>query len=72
MVPALRRSFHWTFVIADTVNPLLGADFIHHFELIVDGKNCRLVDSATKCYCSARSVSNQILNISINEFSVAT
>ena len=66
MVPALRRSIHWTFVIADRVNPLLGANFIHHFEIIVDGKNCRLMDKATKCYCSTRSVSNK--NISINEF----
>ena len=70
LVPTLRRSFRWTFVVANTVNALLGADFILHFGLIVDGKNCRLVDSATKCYCTAKALKNQIQNISINKSNV--
>ena len=56
--------------MANTVNALLGADFILHFGLIVDGKNCRLVDSATKCYCTAKALENQIQNISINKSNV--
>ena len=57
-VPTLHRSFRWTFVVANTVNALLGADFILHFGLIVDGKNCRIVDRATKCYCTAKVLEN--------------
>ena len=58
LVPTLRHSFRWTFVVANTVNALLGADFILHFGLIVDDKNFRLVDSATKCYCTAKALEN--------------
>ena len=36
----------------------------------MDGKNCRLVDSATKCYCTAKVLENQIQNISINKSNV--
>ena len=32
----LRRTFRWVFVIADVKNPILGADFLRHFSLLVD------------------------------------
>ena len=32
----LHRTFRWVFVIADVKQPLLGADFIRHFGLLVD------------------------------------
>ena len=31
----LRRTFHWAFIIADVIRPILGADFLHHFSLVV-------------------------------------
>lgn len=44
----LRRNFQWTFVIADVSTPIIGADFLKHFGLILDLKNNRLLDSVTQ------------------------
>lgn len=44
----LRRNFNWTFVIADVKQYIIGADFIKHYELLVDMKNNRLIDGVTK------------------------
>ena len=41
----LRRTFRWIFLIADVHKPLLGADFLHHFGLLVDLTNEKLVDT---------------------------
>ena len=43
----LRRTFRWIFIIADVQKPLLGADFLHHFGLLVDIANGKLVDKRT-------------------------
>ncbi len=32
----LRQTFSWIFIIADVKNPIIGADFLHHFGLIVN------------------------------------
>jgi len=40
----LRRLFTWNFVIVDISEPIIGADFLSHFHLIVDLKNCHLID----------------------------
>ena len=41
----LRRVFHWVFIIAQVKTPILGADFLRHYGLLVDmGKRC-LTDS---------------------------
>ena len=43
----LRRVFHWVFIIAQVKTPILGADFLRHYGLLVDmGKRC-LTDSLT-------------------------
>ena len=47
-IPSLRRSFTWTFVIADTVHPLLGFDFLENFGLIIDCKARQITDSTTQ------------------------
>ena len=44
----LRRTFRWVFVIADISQPILGADFLYHFGLLVDIRNSTLSDSNTK------------------------
>ena len=44
----LGRSFPWVFVIADIPQPILGADFLYHFGLLVDLRHSKLVDSATQ------------------------
>ncbi|GFW07497.1 transposon Ty3-G Gag-Pol polyprotein [Trichonephila clavipes] len=44
----LRRDFVWTFLIADVSSPVLGAYFLHYFELVPDFKNKCLRDTKTK------------------------
>lgn len=44
----LRRSFSWDFIIADIATPLIGADFLRYYDLMVDVKRGRLVDNLTK------------------------
>ena len=53
----LRRTFFWTFVIAEIREPLLGADFLSHFALLVDCKHARVIDRTTllKSICSVRA-----------------
>lgn len=47
----LRRQFSWPFVVAKVSKPILGADFLHHFGLVVDLKNRKLIDTTTKIEC---------------------
>lgn len=43
----LRRTFRWIFVLEDVHTPISGVDFLRHFALMVDVKNCRFIDSET-------------------------
>ncbi|GBM53070.1 Transposon Ty3-I Gag-Pol polyprotein [Araneus ventricosus] len=43
----LRRVFPFNFIIAEVSHPIIGADFLERFELLVDVKNRRLIDSVT-------------------------
>ncbi|XP_018020410.1 uncharacterized protein LOC108676784 [Hyalella azteca] len=43
----LRRTFRWVVLIANVKQPILGADFLHHFNLLVDLKKRVLVDGTT-------------------------
>ena len=47
VIPALRRSFLWSFVVADVTAPLLGHDFLAHHNLLVDCGSQTLLDSVT-------------------------
>ena len=44
----LRRTFRWVFVIANVHIPIIGADFLRHYSLLVDITNSQLVDSITQ------------------------
>ena len=46
----LRRSFSWLFIMADVQKPIIGADFLKHFGLLVDMKQRRLIDTATQLH----------------------
>lgn len=64
----LRREFRWTFIIADVTRAIIGADFLGHFDLLVDLKNRRLVDSRTNLSTIAGVTQANIVKIStINE-----
>jgi hypothetical protein len=43
----LRKEFTWRFVVADVTQPLIAADSLSHFGLLVDCKNNRLLDAVT-------------------------
>lgn len=43
----LRRNFQWQFLIADVEKPILGADFLFHYKLIVDLAERILIDPLT-------------------------
>ena len=55
------RTYPWIFIIADVRHPLLGADFLSHFNLVVDVARHRLLntDSFTSvplCNCPGQSL----------------
>ena len=60
----LRREFRWIFIIADIPCPILGADFLHAFNLYPDIRGCRLVDAGTKLWVTCISSSPKILHLS--------
>lgn len=43
----LKREFVWRFVVADVSRPIIGVDFLSFYDLLVDARNRRLVDSAS-------------------------
>ena len=45
----LRRSFPWSFVVADVTQPILGVDFLAKHCLLVDCKNKIVIDALTNC-----------------------
>ena len=49
----VRRSFTWAFCVADVSNPILGADFLRHFNIQVDLRNRRLLDHSTNLSVTA-------------------
>lgn len=40
----LHRLFDWTFLVADVSSPIIGADFIKHYDLLVDVTRNKLID----------------------------
>ena len=43
----LRRTFHWSFVVADVDTAIIGTDFLAHYGLSVDVRHKQLLDSGT-------------------------
>lgn len=43
----LRRPLKWVFTIADVTHAIIGADFVHHFDLMVDLRRKRIQDRVT-------------------------
>jgi hypothetical protein len=51
----LRREFAWRFVVAIVTQPLIGADFLSHYGLLVDCRNSRLLDGVTSLSAPAQA-----------------
>ncbi|XP_076620346.1 uncharacterized protein LOC143341346 [Colletes latitarsis] len=43
----LRRAFTWRFVVAEVLKLIIGVDFLHHYGLLVDIRNHKLIDNVT-------------------------
>lgn len=52
----LRRLFKWSFTCANVKTPILGADFLEYYELLVDCKKHQLIDQQTNIQISAQQV----------------
>ncbi|GBN82558.1 hypothetical protein AVEN_172286-1 [Araneus ventricosus] len=46
----LRRDFHFPFIIADVTKGILGADFLHKYNLLVDINKKKLIDGITNLF----------------------
>jgi len=62
------KKLEWEFIIANVNRPILGADFLTHFELLIDLKNKTLIDAST--YSSASGISaRNITSLGISHIS---
>uniref|UniRef100_A0A5S6QYA9 RNA-directed DNA polymerase n=1 Tax=Trichuris muris TaxID=70415 RepID=A0A5S6QYA9_TRIMR len=69
----LGRTFTWDFMCADVTQPIIGADFLFNFGLIVDLKHGKLVHRATSASCtgiigSAVTLGIKAINPTASEF----
>ncbi|XP_026465960.1 uncharacterized protein LOC113369433 [Ctenocephalides felis] len=61
---SLRRSFSWQFVVADVATAIIGADFLSNYNLLIDLKGRRLIDSTTGLTSDGKVLKAQQFNIS--------
>ena len=61
----LRRSFQWVFVVAKVKHPILGADFLRHFNLLVDVGHKRLVDAVTNLQVNGIATCESTTNLTV-------
>lgn len=59
----LRRPYEWIFVVADVTRPIIGADFLKHFNLLVDLKRSILIDGNTLLQANGEVSTIDILSI---------
>lgn len=59
----LRRPYRWDFIIADVKQPILGADFLSAYGLLVDLKARKLIDKLTNLNISASVVNCSVATI---------
>ena len=56
----LRLTFQWIFIVADVKHPILGADFLRSYNLLVDIKHERLSDTLTQL--KVQGITSQIIS----------
>jgi hypothetical protein len=61
----LRRDFIWRFVVADVTQPLIGADFLSNYGLLVDSKYKRLLDGVTSLSAPAQAANSRIPGVKV-------
>lgn len=61
----LRRNFPWRFVVANVTKPIIGVDFLSFYQLIVDIRNQKLIDSLTNVSTVTRVATSSTLVSSV-------
>ena len=61
----LRRVFPWTFIIADVDQPIIGADLLHHYNILVDLRKKQLIDGTTGRTAKGNSTSEPSAGLSM-------
>lgn len=61
----LKRNFQWQFLIADVRKPILGADFLFHFGLLVDLAKRSLIDPLTSLATTGNLLKSSASSLSI-------
>jgi hypothetical protein len=59
----LRSDFTWRFVVADVQTPIIGADLLTHFGLLVDCRNNRPLDGTTSLSGQAQAAQMPIASV---------
>ena len=67
VLPTLRRSYTWTFVVAEVTEPLLGNDFLAHNSLVVDCGSQVLRDSTTLLSAPGVPTTGESVHLVIND-----
>ncbi|XP_031782109.1 uncharacterized protein K02A2.6-like [Nasonia vitripennis] len=61
----LHRPLSWKFIVADVSNPILGADFLAHYGLVVDVKRKRILDTDTSRHATCSLKSPEIHSVEV-------
>ena len=61
----LRQSFQWVFLVAKVKCPILGVDFLRHFNLLVDVGHKRLVDAVTNLHVNGIATCELTTNLTV-------
>lgn len=61
----LRRNFPWLFTIADVSRPIIGSDFLSHYNLLVDIRGRVLVDKATLLRTKGKLVNDPSTSVTV-------
>lgn len=59
----LRRDYHWRFIVADVAAAIIGADFVHFYDLLVDLRRRRLIDQSTGLAARGKIAINGVSSI---------
>ncbi|XP_069962584.1 uncharacterized protein [Bactrocera oleae] len=63
----LRRALTWHFILADVSNPIISADLLSHYGILVDLKNQRLIDETTRLCTSGTTRSVTVQSIKFQQ-----
>jgi cleavage and polyadenylation specificity factor subunit 1 len=61
----LGKYFVWKFVVAEVAHPIIGADFLQRFGLLIDVRNRLLIDRKSSSTVTANRSSGQSINLTL-------